>query len=341
VIEQTGKLGEEGGAEANFGDTGNAVTEAGAAGLAQAGAGEAGTGGEPYGALGGKSGASGSGGANGGNGGAPILGIAGDAQPGLCLSAVSEMSCIPGGLFLMGTSDQTDFELSTPIHRVTLPSFYLDVTEVTVGAYDDCVQRGPCNAADTVNDAGSPNDVCNAVLPDHDGHPVNCVNADDARTYCAWQGKRLPTEEEWEYAAQRPSQRLYPWGNDDPRVRIFNGCGQECDDGGFPWSDGVVGTAPVVTFVDDQSFDGVFDLAGNVSEWTQGHCDYTWGACNDCDAAAPDCAKPCSACVSNWTIARGGNFGSVSALDVRVVARSRYDPTSQSLYIGFRCARDF
>jgi formylglycine-generating enzyme required for sulfatase activity len=251
------------------------------------------------------------------------------------------MSCIPGGSFLMGTSDLADFEFSTPIHRVTLRPFYLDTMEVTVAAYAECVEHGACIAADAVNDPDRPDDVCNAVLPDHEAHPINCVDANEASTYCAWQGKRLPTEEEWEYAAERPTQRVYPWGNDDPSRVLFSGCGQECYEYGFPWNDGFVGTAPVGSFPQDQSSDGVLDLAGNIAEWTTGHCDYTWGACNDCDASAPDCEKPCSACVSDWASARGGDFSAGKELSVRVVARSHYDPKSQWIYIGFRCARDF
>ena len=86
-------------------------------------------------------------------------------------------------------------------------------------------------------------------------HPVVYVCLEDARAFAAWAGKRLPTEEEWQYAAAGPEARLYPWG-DKPREGV-------CNEGQTR------GTTPVRSFPDGRSPFGLYDCCGNVWQWTE------------------------------------------------------------------------
>jgi hypothetical protein len=94
-----------------------------------------------------------------------------------------------------------------------------------------------------------------APPPSRGEHPVVYVSLDDARAYAAWAGKRLPTEEEWQFAAAGTEQRRYPWGD-----ALRAGA---CNDG----STG--GTTPVTPFPEGRSPFGCFDLCGNVWHWTE------------------------------------------------------------------------
>ncbi len=137
--------------------------------------------------------------------------------------------------------------------RVRLAPFAMDRTPVTNGQYHRFLSDSRYHPRDDMNflkhwSAGKP-------PADKENHPVVFVDLDDARAYARWAGKRLPTEEEWQYAAQGPDTFQYPWGNQMQAGRCNEG------EGG--------GTSPVTAFPDGRSPFGVEDLCGNTWEWTE------------------------------------------------------------------------
>jgi formylglycine-generating enzyme required for sulfatase activity len=171
-----------------------------------------------------------------------------------------DMVSIPAGDFDMGLPDGVGETIERPQRRVHVDAFEMDVTEVTVAAYEQCVHAGACKWSGT---SGSCNDV-RVRQPEAEGgvtasHPVNCADWNDANAYCTWAGKRLPTEEEWEYAARGTDGRTYPWGNEAPSNQL-------CWLQGQPDVKAV--TCPVGSFPTGDSPFGLHDMAGNVNEWT-------------------------------------------------------------------------
>jgi len=164
----------------------------------------------------------------------------------------------------MGANDGDSDE--SPIHEVAVAEFRMDLTEVTVAAYRACVDAKKCSAPDTFHAA------CNWGRAGQDRHPVNCVTWDQAREFCNWAGKSLPTEAQWEYAARGTDGRTYPWGNDEPTNRA---CWLRRE-----WR----GTCEVGSFSPGDSPFGVKDMAGNVFEWTESHYSENYSKPRDVDA---------------------------------------------------------
>ncbi len=173
----------------------------------------------------------------------------------------NEMVYVPGGDCLIGSDDPDAEEDERPMHRVFVPSFYIDRTEVTNTEF----RRFRSSY----------------VFPKgEDNLPVTNVTYDDAAAYAQWAGKRLPTEEEWEKAARGTDGRRYPWGNvwdphrvaakahrhnaaPEPLLRLQPG--RSCP----------IGSAsrvqPVGSIPDGVSPYGCVDMAGNAWEWVQGY----------------------------------------------------------------------
>ncbi len=222
-----------------------------------------------------------------------------------------------------------------PVHEVDLSAFWLDRTEVTVADYEACVGAGECSAPQKGG-------YCNTSEQGRADHPINCVSFEQAARFCAWAGKRLPTEKEWEHAARAANddpmakQRdLFPWGPGAPSAARVNGCGKECGehfaqrgkkvpqlhelDDGYPL------TAPVKSFSEGDTPDGLRHMAGNVWEWTQ----------------SPFCAYPDERCGNELErVIRGGGFLSHQERTFEATSREALARSEASETVGFRCARD-
>lgn len=221
---------------------------------------------------------------------------------------------------LGGQCRQDLFENEMAIHPVTLSSYWIDRYEVTVEEYDRCVEARVCEA-----------------VPYHEGgmrfraqptFPVSLVNWNDAQTYCKFAGKRLPTEAEWERAARGPRSRRFPWGEHYAGRRANHGA-LAMDD--TDASDGFATLAPVGSFPDGRTPEGLEDLAGNVSEWTADNYEDAYEALPVTDPKGPD--------FGGFKVVRGGSF--VLPMPWLRAASRLYRPSSTRLpHLGFRCARD-
>jgi len=213
-------------------------------------------------------------------------------------------------------------------HEVTLRPFEIDRTEVRVEDYARCVSAGACDAP-----GFSPNDPRYG----RPALPVTQVRWEDAAKYCAWALARLPTEAEWEFAARGTARRVFPWG-DVYNPHVLNHGAFALDD--TDASDGFALVAPVGSYPDGATPEGVLDMAGNVAEWV---ADF-WGDPDEngygySSVAAVDPLGPPTGVAH---VVRGGSFTSGPAW---VRCASRREPDVRTLLpraanIGFRCAAD-
>jgi serine/threonine-protein kinase len=214
---------------------------------------------------------------------------------------------IPAGEFLMGSvaSVSEAFRNEKPQHRVYLDAYWIDQTEVTQGMYAECVAAGKCIPP-----------ICSHG---GDNYPVVCMAWDDAAAYCAWVGRRLPTEAEWEKAARGTDGRKYPWGNQAPDSGLLNfnrNVGNTTEVGHYPG-----GASPY----------GALDMAGNVTEWVADWYDANYYA------SSPS-QNPSGPSSGEYRVLRGGSWG-YDILSIRLAIRYGFAPDRRNDCGGFRCVR--
>ncbi|AKU94395.1 hypothetical protein AKJ09_01059 [Labilithrix luteola] len=247
------------------------------------------------------------------------------------------MLLVPGGKFTMG-SDTIGEGDERPAHEVTLAPFYLDRTEVTQASYDECVAAKACTPPD------------GAILATFGGlfrgpnKPVVGVSWFDAQKYCAWRGKRLPREAEFERAVRGDDGRKFPWGNDAPTHErtVFE----------------TNATEEVASHPTGRGPYGHDDLAGNVWEWMADDYDpFAYrratasegrpGTCEEIIAAQNELRKAGkqgftgsnpipNECEKNI---RGGAYN-YSGGGLRSTNRIHHPPRFKLRMTGLRCAKD-
>ncbi len=191
-----------------------------------------------------------------------------------------------------------------PMHERSIARLWMDKTEVTAGAYAKCVQAGKCPPAN------SDDQFCTASMPNHEDHPINCIDHAAAVSYCAFVNKRLPSEAEWEYAASGGAEgRKFSWGNNDPTTQIA--CYSHPG-----------GTCKVASFAPGAF--GLFDMSGNVWEWTD-----SWFS------LFPEEARE-----GKRKLFKGGSWSRRWPKWLRVKNRSHWEPTKSNSWLGFRCVKN-
>ena len=233
---------------------------------------------------------------------------------------LDKMALIPAGKFRMGT-DRLGSKRAEPPHTVSLDAFYIDKYEVTLGEYKHFLRETGHRPLSPEIEEYAPTDE----------HPVVGVSWHDAMAYATWAGKRLPTEAEWEYAARgRLMDKHYPWGNEEPdpsRANFDNTTSRLT----------VGGKHPANAY-------GLYDMAGNVSEW----CLDPWDA--DFYANSPQenpfaGKKGRDETIHNYKTVEGlrmirGGSSTDTAGGVHVAARLYLKAKARRTNIGFRCARN-
>ena len=204
------------------------------------------------------------------------------------------------------------FVFEAPRRREHVDAFGIDRTEVTHRAWRRCVAAGRCPPS---------------RISDEDPRlaaadmPVTGITADEAAGYCAWVGGRLPTEAEWERAARGDRRHRFPWG------RLYNS--QLANHGRSPTGpdaeDGFALAAPVGSFPDGASADGVLDMAGNAWEWTAS------------EPHSRDVGPGANAAV--YRVIRGGSWAQPPEV-LRVTTRVWVPAGDHRSDLGFRCAHD-
>ena len=259
------------------------------------------------------------------------------------------MVLVPGGKSIIGSN--VVFAQEGPVHEKVTKSFYMDIHPVTVAQFRRFVQEtGYETEAEKFGNAGvfkmeigqwTLVTGANWMFPQgpkaenaRDDHPVTQVSWNDAKAYCNWAGKRLPTEQEWEHAARNGGlikTKKYPWGSDtlmkdgEYQANVWQGT--------FPLynsrKDGYEYTSPVGAF--GESPLGLEDMAGNVWEWCENwKTPYNQSSVEFIPNAQSEKAQ------------RGGSFlcDPMVCHGFRVSGRSGSTPETSLMHVGFRCVKD-
>ena len=244
---------------------------------------------------------------------------------------ISQQVLIPAGDFFMGTDNPKSDDYNRPKHKRNLPAYYIDTHPVTNAEYAKFV---------VVTKHRPPLDWDNGKIPEDKAmHPVTMVTWYDARDYCEYEGKRVPTEAEWEKAARGTEGLRWPWGNkmDPQRLNTYYNLGA---------------TNVVTRFDNGVSAFGVYDMAGNVSEWTASEFEPYAGSIAAASVFKPKKLVAGSQADKNMKVAdlvtaesgifkvrRGGSWKS-DPFSTSSYHRNFSLPHYASDFFGFRCAKD-
>ena len=248
-----------------------------------------------------------------------------------------KMVLIPAGEFIMGSDQGREDE--APAHLVYLDGFWIDQYEVTNQEYLRFVQE---------TGISPPRYWLKGMYPSgQETYPVVGVRWKDAEAYCAWAGKRLPTEAEWEKACRGTEGKIYPWGNDPDPLRVnvtYPSEGpqpRQWDDAWalliHPQPDEHPSLKPVGSYPDGVSPFGIYDLVGNASEWVADY--YNWDGYWEISTDNPLVLDPPWNHVlrgSAWLMPYGGDLGGHDTN--RCTARSSSHGDTRDARVGFRCA---
>ena len=250
-----------------------------------------------------------------------------------CISGLVD---IPASEFMMGCNETLESKCNqdnVPQHTVRVSAFTIDRFEVTVALFEACIEAGACtngNADEPQYRTSEDTDSCNIGNPDRANHPVNCVTWYGAKALCEWRGMRLPTEAEWETAAKSGKPQIYPWGNSPAAscdVAVMrssaNGCGFNST---FP-----IGSKPA-----GATENGLYDMAGNVAEFTNDW--YLAGFYSTDEASQADTQGPGEPDQNAFKVVRGGSY--IYGDDkMRASFRSGAGMDDSAIDFGFRCVK--
>lgn len=270
-------------------------------------------------------------------------------EPGSEVLGASPPISIPGGTYLIG--NDTGPRDTRPARRIKLTSFQIDPTEVTNSMFADFIQatgyqtdaerRGYSLCFDTNSRQFTRQNGANWQHPDgpnssilgKESFPVIHVSWYDANAYAKWAGKSLPTEFQWEAAARGESLRGdFPWAGGS---KVESHKHANLWQGDFPLRDQVLdsyyGIAPVASFVATEK--GIFDLAGNVAEWTSSYyAEDSYDLIGNTDPQGPNHGE--------MRVTRGGSWLSSDQTGVSEAAvwyRGKLTPETSTNFTGFRC----
>jgi serine/threonine-protein kinase len=290
-------------------------------------------------------------------------------EPGSTVIASDSMVMIyiPAGEFLLGATDEDrqagedEKQFPPPQRRIYIDAYWIDQTEVTVGQFQEFVTQANYVTAAEAGKGEGPNAnpggwvysvereptfviTANWLLPEgpgtgpaRPGHPAVQVSWFDAQAYCKWNGRRLPTEAEWDKAARGVEGVVYPWAQAfDGNAGWVNFCDANC---AASWrdsnsDDGATRTSTVGRYPFGASPFGIFDMSGNVWEWVADWYDFRgYYQVPDANPTGPEQSVP----VENLKTVRGGSWFD-RAVDVRASVRNKFTPDTRNNIVGFRCA---